>query len=109
MCEIYFVKGGVEGKLRVVETHIFKLDNPFGNVLAPVFSQGLNHSTGEPMQGDIHNMSTLAFEPGGHASHIVMVLRQQNLVPHFRQQVGRCHSRQATANHDRIVGGQNTL
>ena len=109
MCEVYFVESGIEGKLWIVETYIFKLDDPFGNVLAPVFSQGFDHPAGEPVQGDIHDMPALAFEPGGQAPHIVMMLCQQNLVPQLGQKIGRRHSRQTATNHDGIVGRQNTL
>ena len=61
MGEIDFVEGGINRKLRVVETHIFELDDPVRNILSPVFSESLDHSAGEPVQGDIHDMPALAF------------------------------------------------
>ena len=103
MGEVDFVEGCINGKLRVVETYIFELDDPMRNILSPVFPQSFNHPAGEPMQGDIHDMPALTFEPGSHAAEFVMLLEQQHAVAIAGDHVGRGEASQSAADDDDVV------
>lgn len=96
--EISFVKGGAQGKLRIVKNNIRQLDNGLHDRLIPVFLAGFHHAVGEAMQGNIENMTT-AFKPGGQATQSMVMLDKQNLMSAVGQAIG-CRQSTETGTYD---------
>ena len=100
--EVITVKRRPHIHLRVDETDILQLVDRIGDLLGPVFAAALNHPVGEAVQGNIEDVAAGAFEPGRQAAELVVVLKQQDLVPILRQIVCTRQSAQAGA-HDHDV------
>jgi len=55
------------------------------------------------VQGNIEDMTILAFEPGGHSAQLVMMFEEQYRISLAGEDVGRGHACQTTADHNDII------
>ena len=74
-----------------------------GDALAPVLAAGLLHAEREAVQRDVEDVAALAFEPGGEAAVVVVLLEYADAMAVAGEDVRCGEAAQARADHDDVV------